>query len=114
VEETFAAQLEWWGNLTVCMRFDVLVTIEERNADLAARGRLADGALADGEAVEMWNLLCEASPFFRLVFEDESAFEVAVGQGDRAGEFTLTERYQEVRLWADRRFRSFRGSEPME
>jgi hypothetical protein len=38
MEETFAAQLEWWGNAAVCMRFDVLVAIEERNADLAARG----------------------------------------------------------------------------
>ncbi|GAA2170251.1 hypothetical protein [Glycomyces lechevalierae] len=91
MEETFAAQLEWWANSTICMRFDVLITIEERSADLAARGRLADDALADGEAVEIWDLLCEASPFFRLAFEDGSAFEVVLRAGNRPGEFTVSE-----------------------
>jgi hypothetical protein len=71
------------------MRFDVQVAIEERNADLAARGWLAAEALDDGGTVEMWNLLREASPFFRLVFEDGSAFEVVVREGDRFREFTL-------------------------
>jgi hypothetical protein len=91
MKETLAAQLEWWGNSTVCMRFDVLVAIEERNADMAARGWLAADSLDDGAPVEMWSLLCAVSPHFRLVFEDGSDFEVKLQQGDRTHEFKLTE-----------------------
>jgi hypothetical protein len=91
VEEPLAAQLEWWGNSSICLRFDVLVVIEEAGAELSARGALTAETLNGFESVEAWELLSGMSPFFRLVFEDGSAFEVEVQRlADRA-RFRLTE-----------------------
>jgi hypothetical protein len=91
VEEPLAAQLEWWGNSSICLRFDVLVVIEEAGAELSARGALTAGMLAEIVSVEAWDLLNGMSPYFRLVFEDGSAFEVEVQRPAAQGCFRLTE-----------------------
>lgn len=76
------------------MRFGVLVTVEEGGAELSACGELAGVDLADLEVVEEWELLCEASPYFRLAFTDGSAFEVVVQRTGGGGSFSLTEYLQ--------------------
>ncbi|MBO3734052.1 hypothetical protein [Glycomyces niveus] len=76
MEEPLAAQLEWWGNSNICLRFDVQLVIEEAGAELVARGALK--ALAGSASAEAWELLNGMSPYFRLVFEDGSVFEVEV------------------------------------
>lgn len=89
MEEPLAAPLEWWGNPSFCLTFEVLVTVEESNGELTAQ--LAEQVLADPEAVAVWGLLIEGSPYFRLVFEEGSVFEVAVARTGVAGGFGLTE-----------------------
>jgi hypothetical protein len=44
VEEPLAARLEWWGNSSIRVAFEVLVTVEESNAELTAHGVLAQQA----------------------------------------------------------------------
>jgi hypothetical protein len=92
MEETLAAQLEWWGNSTICLRFDVQVVIKEAGAELSARGALTAGMLTDFASVEAWDLLNGMSPYFRLAFEDGSAFEVEVQRLAAQGCFRLAER----------------------
>lgn len=91
MEESLAAQLEWWGNSAICLRFDVLVVIEETDAGLSARGALTAGTLTDSESVEVWDQLNGMSPYFRLAFEDGSTFEVEVQRLAAQGCFQLTE-----------------------
>jgi hypothetical protein len=91
VDKPLAAQLEWWGNSTICLRFNVLVVIEEAGAELFARGALTAETVTDSESAEAWNLLNGMSPYFRLVFEDGSVFEVEVQRLAAQGCFRLAE-----------------------
>jgi hypothetical protein len=91
VEEPLAAQLEWRGNSSIRLTFEVLVTVEESNGELTARGVLAEQVLADPEAVEAWELLSEGSPYFRLAFDDGSVFATVVWRTGAAGRFNLSE-----------------------
>ncbi|SDL00687.1 hypothetical protein SAMN05216298_2238 [Glycomyces sambucus] len=98
MEEPLAAQLEWWGNPNLCLTFGVLVTVEESNSELTAHGALAEQVLADPEAVEVWEMLVEGSPYFHLVFEECSVFEVVVARTGVVGGFSLTEHVLKSRL----------------
>lgn len=91
MEETLAVQLEWRGNSSLCLRFESMVTVEETVGELRVHGVLAEQVLADPDSVEMWKLLCEGSPYFRLVLEDGSDFEVVLQTSGQSGGFSLRE-----------------------
>jgi hypothetical protein len=68
-----------------------MVKSEEATGQLMVHGALAEQLLADPDSVELWKLLCEGSPYFRLVFEDGSDFEVVLQASGQAGGFSLRE-----------------------
>lgn len=91
MEETLAVQLEWRGNSSVCPRFEAMVRAEETAGQLRMHGALAEQVLADPDSVELWKLLGKGSPYFRLVFEDGSDFEVVLQASGEVGGFSLRE-----------------------
>ncbi len=63
----------------------------ESGSRCSAQGSLNPELLADPGSIEVWGLLCEGSPYFTVIFDDGSEFEVALRQSGTPGEFTLTE-----------------------
>ncbi|WP_129766748.1 hypothetical protein [Streptomyces sp. L-9-10] len=81
------ARLEWWANRSTCLaRISVRIvpTVGSGTWDAAASPPL------DRDAREDVQLLIEASPYFTLRFEDDSATEVEVVHSGDINHLRLT------------------------